>query len=492
MMRISAFAITVLAVAGTGQSFGDDSRDPKKMPTLTTEEAREIGIEAVVYGYPMVICDVTKRVQTNVAEPQHNGHAPVNQFSNFLEYPTASYHDVVRINVDTLYSFAWLDLSKEPMILSVPDTHGRYYLMPILDAWTNVIASPGKRTTGTEARHFGIVGPNWKGTLPDGVEELRSPTDMAIIAGRTQANGPADYAVVNAIQRQYKLTPLSAWGNSYTPPRGIVDPTIDVKTPPVDQVNRMSAAVFFKSLAALMKDNPPSPADAPVIAKLAKIGIVPGQDFDMNRLDPAVAAGLEQSVQMAVAKVQAAAPKIGTMVNGWNIPPMNTGNFGTDYQTRAIIALIGLGANVVKDAIYPTAFVDAAGSRLTGGSRYVLHFDQGELPPATAFWSLTMYNAQSFLVDNPINRYNIAGWMPLKRNPDGSLDVYIQRDSPGKDKESNWLPAPQGEFNVTLRIYWPKESVLDGTWKPPAIQVARESTTTTAKPPALSSAGSRR
>jgi hypothetical protein len=473
MTKIAAFAVTVFTIGGTGWSFADDNSDLKKDPRLTTEQAREIGIEAVIYGYPMVICDVTKRVQTNVAEPEHNGHAPINQFSNFLKYPTAAYHDVVRINVDTLYSFAWLDLSVEPMILSVPNTHGRYYLMPMLDAWTNVFASPGKRTTGTEARSFAIVGPNWKGTLPDGVEELRAPTNMAIIAGRTQANGPAGYAVVNALQEQYRLTPLSAWGKPYTPPRGMVDPTIDVKTPPVDQVNRMSAAVFFKTLAALMKDNPPSPADASIVSKLAKIGVVPGQDFDINKLDPAVAAGLEQSVQMAVAKVQTEGPKIGTRVNGWNILPMNIANFGTDYQTRAIVALMGLGANIAKDAIYPTAFVDSNRSPLNGANRYVLHFDRGELPPANAFWSLTMYDAHSFLVDNLINRYNIAGWMALKRNPDGSLDVYIQRDSPGKDKESNWLPAAQAEFNVTLRIYWPKESVLDGTWKPTAIQMVR-------------------
>jgi hypothetical protein len=442
---------------------------------LTTEEARELGIEAVVYGYPLVLVNATQRIQTNVVEPQHNGRAPINQFSSFLQYPTAAYRDVVRMNVDTLYSFAWLDLAKEPLILSVPDTNGRYYLMPVLDAWTNVVASPGKRTTGTRAGNFGIVGPNWKGTLPDGIEEVRSPTNTAIIAGRTQANGPSDYAVVNAIQRQYKLTPLSAWGKPYTPPKGVIDPKIDMKTPPVDQVNRMSATVFFKTLAALMKENPPSPADAPIMAKLANIGIVPGQDFDMNKLDPAVAAGLEKSVQMAVAKLEAAAPNIGTRVNGWNIPPMNTGDFGTDYQSRAIIALIGVGANIVKDAIYPTAFVDADGSPLNGANRYVLHFESGEMPPANAFWSLTMYNAQSFLVANPIKRYNIAGWMPLKYNSDGSLDIYIQRDSPGPAKESNWLPAPEGEFSVTMRIYWPKESVLDGTWKPPAIRsVQRE------------------
>jgi hypothetical protein len=372
--------------------------------------------------------------------------------------------------VDTLYSFAWLDLSKEPIVLSVPDTDDRYYLMPMLDAWSNVFASPGKRTTGTKAGIFAIVGPDWKGTLPDGVKEIKAPTNTGIIAGRTQANGPADYKVVNALQEQYKLTPLSSFGKAYTPPKGAVDPKIDMKTPPVEQVNGMNAETFFKRLAALMKSNPPPEADAPMLKKLARIGIVPGRDFDMKKLDPAVAKGLEKSVQAAVAKIGAMAREIGKPVNGWRILPMNVGKFGTDYDVRAVVALLGLGANIPQDAIYPTVFVDADGKPLTGGKRYVLHFDKGQLPPVNAFWSVTMYNAQSFFVDNPLNRYNIAGWMPLKFNDDGSLDIYIQRDSPGKEKESNWLPAAKEEFSMNLRLYWPKESALDGTWKPPAVQ----------------------
>lgn len=467
MKSAKALFVTLLAISGAVPSMADDQAK------VTEEEAQQLGVQAVVYGFPLVIVDVTKQVQTNVAEAEEGGHAPINQFSNFLKYPDASYKDVVRMNVDTLYSFGWLDLSKEPIVLSVPDTDGRYYLMPVIDAWTNVVASPGKRTTGTKAGNFAIVGPNWKGRLPEGVQEVKSPTNTVIIGGRTQANGPPDYAVVNAIQRQYKLTPLSAFGTPYTTPKGVVDPKIDMKTPPVDQVSRMSAAQFFTRLAALMKSNPPPAADAPVLAKLAKIGIVPGQDFDMSKLDPAVAKGLEKSVQTAIAKLQAAAKKTGTPVNGWNIPPMNVANFGTDFGERAVVALVGLGANIAKDAIYPSAFVDGDGRPLSGANRYVLHFNKGDMPPANAFWSLTMYNAQSFFVDNPINRYNIAAWMPLKYNADGSLDIYIQRESPGKEKESNWLPAAEGEFSVTLRIYWPKESALDGMWKPSAIQNAK-------------------
>jgi hypothetical protein len=432
------------------------------------DEIAKIGVDAVVYGLPIVIAELTKRVQTNVAAPQPDSHAPVNQLGNMAKYPPASNHDVVRLNVDTLYSFAFLDLTAEPIILSVPDTNGRYYLMPLIDAWTNVFASPGKRTTGTKAANFLITGPGWTGDVPKGMTEYKAPTNLVMIAGRTQANGPADYAAVNAIQKKYKVTPLSAWGKLYTPPAGVVNPAVDV-SPPVEQVAKMSAADFFKLLSAMLKSNPPPAADAPALAQLAKIGIVPGQDFDIAKLDPAVAKALEPSVQTALAKLQAAAKQTGTPVNGWNSLPRNLADFGTDYGVRAVVALIGFGANLPADAIYPSAFTDSEGKPLDGANNYVLHFDKGQTPPANAFWSLTLYNAQSFFVENPINRYNIAAWMPLKYNKDGSLDVYIQRESPGKDKQANWLPAPEGAFDITMRIYWPKPEALDGTWKPSPI-----------------------
>jgi hypothetical protein len=437
---------------------------------LSEEEAQKIGVEAVAYGLPLVVMDLTKRVSTNVPGPQPNAHAPINQFGSMLEYPPASDHTIVRMNVDTLYSFAWLDLSKEPIVLSVPDTKGRYYMMPLLDAWTNVFASPGKRTTGTQAGNFAITGPGWTGKLPGGVRQIKAPTNTVWITGRTQTNGPGDYAAVHALQKQYKLTPLSAFGKPYTPPPGVVNPAMDTKTAPVDQVSKMDAATFFKTLSRLMAANPPPAADAPALALLAKIGVVPGQDFDPGKLDPAVAKGLEKSVQITLEKLQTAAKQLAKPVNGWQVPPMKVGQFGTDYGLRAVVALIGLGANIPADAIYPNAFTDAEVKPLTGANRYVVHFDKGQTPPANAFWSLTMYDAQSFFVENPINRYNISGWMPLKYNRDGSLDVYIQKDSPGKDKEANWLPAAAGDFSITMRVYWPKPAMLDGSWTPPPLK----------------------
>ena len=463
-------ALAVLAAV----TFSGCSQQPNAAAVAAAKEKEALaaGVEAVAYGFPLVIMDATRRKITNVAAPGAFA-APMNQFANVPEFPDASFRDVVRANVDTLYSSAFLDVSKEPIVMSVPDVHGRYYLMPMLDAWTNIFASPGKRTTGTKAGNFAITGPGWSGTLPKGVQELKSPTSMVWIIGRTQTNGPKDYAAVRAIQKQLKLVPLSAFGKRYTAPAGQVDPTIDMKKAPVEAVAAMGTTVYFNVMAALLKDNPPPAADAPVLEKLAKLGIVPGEKFDPSKLDPAVARGLDQALPEALAKLTAASKETGAPVNGWRTPPMKLGNYGTEYGLRAVIALVGLGANLPADAVYPSAFVDGDGKDLDGANRYVLHFDKGQEPPVQAFWSVTMYNPESFFVANSLNRYALSSWMPFKRNADGSLDLYIQKDSPGKDKEANWLPAPAGGFNLTLRMYWPTDkapSIIDGSWKPPGIK----------------------
>jgi hypothetical protein len=482
MQNLVALIATVVFLAACGQKTAPPASETA--PAASTSDATaaadaqarekqalEAGVEAVVYGLPLVIMDITRAKTTNVAKPEGFA-APVNQFVHVRAFPDASFKDVVRANVDTLYSSVWLDLSKEPMVLSVPDTKGRYYLMPMMDAWTNIFASPGKRTTGTQAGHFAVTGPGWSGTLPEGVTELKSPTNMVWIIGRTQTDGPADYKAVHAVQDGLKLVPLSSFGKPFTAPENAVDPNVDMKTAPVDQLKAMTSEAFFNRLADLMKTNPPPASEAPVLEKLKAIGIVPGERFDPTKLDPAVAKGLEQSVSVALQKLAAASKESGAPVNGWRVPPMVLGYFGSDYGTRAVVALIGLGANLPQDAIYPSAFVDADSQPLDGANRYVIHFDKGSTPPVQAFWSITMYNADSFFVANPINRYAISSWMPLKKNADGSLDIYVQADSPGKDKESNWLPAASGSFNVTLRMYWPTEtppSIVDGSWKPAAL-----------------------
>jgi hypothetical protein len=227
----------------------------------------ETAIEAYVYGYPLVTMEVTRRVMTNVDKVQSH-HAPMGQFANLREYPTPAFKDVTAPNADTLYSAAWVDLSQGPWVLQVPDEHGRYYLMPILEAWTDVFADPGTRTTGTGAGEFVIIGPTWRGELPPGVEQLQPSTNLVWIVGRTYCTGtPEDYAAVHTIQDQYKLVPLSAYGKPYAPPAGRVDRSVDMKTPPREQVERMDTISFFKLLAESMKRNPPYEADAPILPR---------------------------------------------------------------------------------------------------------------------------------------------------------------------------------------------------------------------------------
>jgi len=426
----------------------------------------ETGMQAVIYGLPLVLMDITMRKITNHV-PERLMAKPVNQFAHMRAFPNASFKDVVRANVDTLYSSAFLDLAQEPLVLSVPDTHGRYYLLPMLDAWTNVFATPGSRTTGTGPSTFVITGPGWKGNLPADMRQLKSPTNLVWILGRTQTNGPEDYAAVHRVQDGCTLEPLSQHGTPYSPPAGAFDPTVDMNTPPIEQLKNMSATQFFGRLAMLLKTNPPPAAEAPILEKLAQIGVRPGEEFSL-----AEAPSLEGAIPAAFAKLEESQKFSGTPVNGWHIPPKNLGDFGTDYGTRAMIALLAFGANLPADAVYPTTFVDGARKPLTGANRYRLHFDAGQTPPVNAFWSVTMYDSQSFFVDNPIDRYALSSWMPLQHNGDGSMDLYIQHESPGKDRETNWLPAPAGNFNLTMRMYWPKDhppSINDGTWVPPAV-----------------------
>jgi hypothetical protein len=466
--------LAAAALVATGALLGvltARAADEKSPLTLTEDEAAKIAADAYVYGYPLVLMDVTRQVLTAVPKP--SGHkAPVNQFAHLQKFPVPTDTDVVSPNADTLYSVAFLDLSREPMILSVPEMGKRYYLMQMLDAWTNVFASPGTRTTGNNKGDFAIVGPAWNGKLPEGVKEIKSPTNMVWIIGRTQTNGKDDYAAVHAVQAQYKLTPLGARGKEYTPPTDVpVDPKVDPKTPPVVQLAKMAAKEFFARLTALTADNPPAEADRPMVEKLAKIGVVPGKPFDAGKLDPAVAKGLERGVSDARKQIIAEAKKPhGRTVNNWSVMIDKMGRYGTDYLFRSVIALIALGVNLPEDAVYPRATADAEGKPLTGANRYVIRFPKGSLPPVGAFWSITLYNARQFFVANPINRHAIGDRDKLKFDDDGSLTLYVQNESPGKDKESNWLPAPGDEFNLIMRLYWPKKEALDGTWKPPAVE----------------------
>lgn len=428
------------------------------------------GTEAYIYAFPLIMMDLTKEVSTAVPTAGEIT-APVNQFSVMTHYPDASFRAVARTGLDTLFAVAWADLDKEPLVLSVPDTGGRYYVIALFDMWSNVFASIGKRTTGTGAASFLIAGPRWHGTAPADVKQVFvSPTRWIWVNGQMQANGPQDYAVVNPLQKQYRLTPLSAWGQPYTPPSDVPVPEgVNAKAPPLEQVQKMDAGEYFGRFARLMKDNPPAAADGSMVEKLKKIGIEPGKDFDINKIDPDIARGLQRAMG-AFALLEKGVKKLNTE-NGWIVMPKNMADYGTDYTTRAGIALVGLGAIQPHDVTYPTAFLDGENKPLDAANHYVLHFDKGQTPPTKATWSVSMYDPDGFYVPNDINRYNLAVWMPLQYNADGSLDIYIQATSPGDSTQSNWLPAPaKGPFSLTVRDYWPEESILEGVYKLPPVR----------------------
>jgi len=376
--------------------------------------------------------------------------------------------------VDNLYSFAWFDLQAEPLVLAVPAMGDRYWVMQIIDAWNGVPAAPGSRTlSGDDPHVFLIAGPDWKGTVPEGMELLRSPTNLGGIGGRTYCAGADDYAAANALQDQYQLMPLSAWGKPYTPPASVpLKEGADGETLVNEQVMALTAGQFFSNLNRLMATNPPYAEDAPALQKLRTLGIAPGAPFSTEGLDADVVAALEEGVAQGKAAMQAEMKSLGKTVNQWGLT-YDMGRYGTKYPYRAAWTFAGIGGNVIEDAFYPQGMYDADGEPLSGEHNYTLTFEQGAWPPADAFWSMTLYDIEGYLVDNPLDRYAIGDRSGMHPNDDGSLTIYIQSESPGEDKEANWLPAPKtGPFKVALRLYAPQESVINEDWVPPGIQRA--------------------
>lgn len=429
-------------------------------------------VAAYIYGYPLVTMEMTRRVMTNVAAVTPM-RAPMGQFVRARTYPDETFRDAPAPNADTLYTSAWLDVGAEPWILSVPDMGKRYCLFPMLDAWTNVFASPGTRTTGTAAQAYAITGPGWNGILPFGVTECRSPTSIVWILGRIYCTGTEeDYAAVHALQDRCTLVPLSAYGSNYTPSASPTDPNLDMESGLRQVVNRLSAVDFFALLADLLKTNPPSLSDRPMLTKLAQLGIVPGRELDRSKLDVPVL-GLVPRAGIARAALHFRFSG-GDMArrNGWTWTT-KAGRYGTNYNLRALIAIIGLGANGPEDALYAVSNKDAGGGRLDGRHRYLIRFAPGQLPPARAFWSITLYDERFYLVADPIRRYAVNARQNLVASADGSIPIHIQVEPPEGDTAANWLPAPHGNFQLMLRIYWPRDtapSILDGSWIMPVVE----------------------
>ena len=458
---------TLLLATGTGTGLAKEN----------VFEALPLGVEAYTYGYPLVTMEMTRRVMTNVEKPEGT-RAPMGHFVRLREYPSPDFKDVTAPNADTLYTTAWINVAAEPYILTLPDMKDRYCLFPLLDGWTNVFQVPGKRTTGTGAQKYAITGPGWKGTLPEGVVEYKAPTSIIWLLGRIYCTGtPEDYAAVHKLQDEISLVPLSSYGKPYTPAPGKADPAIDMKTAVREQVDALSVDAYFTLLAKLLQENPPAAADQPMMEKLARLGVVPGQPFDGSKLGPVAKEAFATVPEIANKKImlylkEGIVTGDTTLENGW-IFSSDLGVYGTRYLLRALVTAIGLGANRSQDAIYPTSEGPSILESYTGKKKYVMHFPKGELPPAKGFWSLTMYDKDYFFVKNELNRQSISARQNLKANADGSVDLFIQNENPGPDKEANWLPAPKEKFILMLRVYWPDEkapSLIDGSWKIPQVK----------------------
>jgi hypothetical protein len=457
---------------------------------ISEQEAQDIAVEAYLYFYPIVSLDVTRKQFTNLEPGNVPGRGPMNMFNNVPTYPPGDDKGVVRYNFDTLYSSAFLDLSKEPMVVSVPDTGGRYYLLPMLDMWTDVFASPGWRTTGTQAGEYLVAPATWRPDLrerfdefrlPAGTQRIDAPTPIVWIIGRTKTDGPADYGAVHQIQAGYKVTPLSEWGKTPRTPEVKIDPSIDMKTPPKEQVDTMPGLKYFAYAAELLKLAGPHLTDEPILARMKRIGLEAGKSFDVEKIDPVVRAAVETAPESAQRLMAWKVPTLARVTNGWSMNTDTMGVYGNYYLKRAIVAQMGLGANLPEDAIYPMNLADDTGRPLDGANKYTIHFEKGQTPPTAAFWSLTLYDSDGFQVPNSLNRFALSSWMPLKHNGDGSLDLYLQNESPGQGKEANWLPAPKGPFNVLLRLYAPRSDALTGKWNPPPVTKLETTSSITAQ-----------
>ncbi len=420
-----------------------------------------LGAEGYIFGYPLVMMDATRANSALTIGPE-------NQLQRVRRFPDAGFRAVVRPNVDTLYTNAFLDMARGPWVFEMAPNSERYEVMPLMDAWTNVYAAPGSRTTGVAGARFLLAGPLWQGQVPAGLTLLRSPTHMVWLIGRTQTNGAADYALVHRLQDGITLRTLADWqAGGHTPPPDW-QAAASQPLPPALQMRSMDTATFFTRLAILMVANPPAAADAPMLAKLARIGIAPGRPPAWGLADRCSASLGRWLADFTVAK-ELRKPR--DLVRGWSTPPAILGNYGTHYNTRAVVAMVGLGANLPADATYPNTRVDAGGAGLDGSRRYRLHFRKGELPPVHAFWSVTAYGADDFLIDNPLGRYALGDRDPLRFNPDGSLDLLIQADAPVGDLQANWLPVKAGApFLLNARLYRPQAAALSGAWSMPAVE----------------------
>ncbi len=450
---------------------GQDLCEKQPQAELSPQIVSGLGVKAYIFAYPLVLMDVTKKVMTNVASPTEF-FAPINQFAHSTKFVKPKFNKLNKLEPDTLYSTAWLDLEKEPIILHVPNTRDRYYLMEAFDNWTNLIASIGKREMGTVSQDLIFVGPNWRGDIPAGLKMIKSHTNIVRLVGKFfPKDKRGDLVLVNRIQKQFTLKPLSFLNKDYIPVENKIDPNIDMNALPVDIVERIHGLKFFNYFADLLKSNPVSREDLNYLKSFEPIGIIPKQDFDANRLSASLRENLDDVPSLALDRIYSALNLKNNINNGWSMIAQPS---EANYLKRAVNAYNNLGVSRSEDLLYETVKVGSNGKLLQGHSRYVIHFDRLQVPSTRAFWSITMYDKNLLFVDNSLKRYSVGDRGNLKYNRDGSLDIYIQRHQPEDNKKSNWLPAPAGYFELILRVYWPNKNMLRGSWRPPAVTFVPE------------------
>jgi len=442
----------------------------KKGESLTADEARSIAREAYIYAFPMV--DGYRIMHAYYMAPGTPEYkAPMNQLASMARVYTPEDRAVQTPNSDTPYSFVGADLRAEPLVLTVPEIEkDRYYSIQLVDAYTHNFAYIGSRATGNEAGNFLLAGPDWKGETPSGVKAvIRSETNLVLGIYRTQLFDAADLEKVKAIQAEYKVQLLSDFLGT---PGPAAAPALDYPAPLTPDAERTSLDVFSILNFLLTSFCPTVPSEVQLMERFAKIGVGPGQTFNIAKLSPEMKEALSGGITDA-----------WTEFDTFKKTKLDTGEttsgdmFGTreflknNYLYRMAAAIMGIYGNSGMEAMYPIYTMDADGAKLDASSnRYTVRFAPGQLPPVNAFWSLTMYDLPGqFLVANPLNRYLLNSPMlpNLKKDADGGLTLYIQSDSPGKDREANWLPAPKAPFMMAMRLYWPKEEALNGTWTPP-------------------------
>ena len=468
---LTVVALLVALVAGCGssnQAKQVETPAPSGPPTL--EQVRAIAKDAYVYGFPMVD---SYRIQNayfiNPDGPEYKG--PWNEVHSTARVFTPADTAVQTPNSDTPYSMLGADLRTEPLVLFVPPVEkDRYYSLQFIDGYTYNFAYVGTRTTGNGGGTYLLAGPEWNGEKPEGIDEvIKADTDFVLVAYRTQLFGPDDLGNVEKIQAGYKAEPLSTFTKKPAPTAA---PAVDWPAPLTADDEKTSLR-FFDLLDFQLKFAPIMASEKDIRARFASIGLTGDGTFSSEKLSPEMQKAFGDGMADAWAefsafkkdKIDTGAVKSGQLFG-------TKEQLNANYLYRMAGAVIGIYANSNAEAMYPVLSTDSDGAPLTGANSYTLTFPAGGLPPANAFWSVTMYKMpDSLLVDNPINRYVINSPMlpDLATNPDGSLTVYVQSQSPGADKEANWLPAPEGPFTVFMRLYWPKPEALDGSWQPPKL-----------------------